>query len=143
MSCEKELEELAKTLLKNAPSFKGWNLDGLEAFIRDGGICVYCGNPVLPPGKGHGDHLLPKIYKTAKRVAACVCCNFVKGNYDPSEGKGAGLDLRDDEVRQKLILKAKKEIERKRGEWEREFIQTSKVPFEEAVAQYRRCKEAA
>jgi hypothetical protein len=36
--------------------------------------------------------LLPKIYKTENR--ACVCCNAVKGNYDPSGGKELGSTSR-------------------------------------------------
>jgi len=140
MSCAEELKALATTLEKNSPSFKGWDPDVLQAFIRDGGICVYCGNPALPPGKGQGDHLLPKRYNVAHRVAACVCCNLDKGHYDPSHGEGAGLDLTDDEVREKLIREAKNEIDRGRREEERKFVQTSKVPFERAVAQYRKCK---
>ena len=101
--------------------------------------------PALPPGKGHGDHLLPKAIcpqwgtKTENRVAACVCCNLDKGKYDPSHGEGAGLDLTDDEVREKLIREAKKEMDRGRREEERKFVQTSKIPFERAVAQYRKC----
>ena len=86
------MEVLARALLKNTLSFKGWNLDALEAFIPDGGVRVDCGCPVLPPGKGQGAHLLPKIYKTENR--ACVCCNAVKGNYDPSGGKELGSTSR-------------------------------------------------
>ena len=38
---------------------------------------------------------------------------------------------------------ADEKIERTKIEWERDFVQTGKVPFEEAVAQYRKCKESA
>jgi len=142
MSCEEELKTLAKALRKNSLCFKGWNLVALQAFIRDEGLCVYCGKSAMA-GKGDRDHLLPqkKYPQLAKNVensvASCVCCNRVKFNYDPSEGKGAGL------VRKDLILKAHEEIERRKIEWEREFVETGKVPFEEAVAQYRKCKESA
>jgi hypothetical protein len=61
----------------------------------------------------------------------------------PIRGEGAGLDLTDDKVCRRLILKAKQKIERKRTEWEREFVETSKIPFEEAVKQYRKSKNAA
>jgi len=149
MSCEQELQNLARGLRKKSPCFRGWNLDGLQAFIRDGGICVFCGAPALPPGRGHADHLLPeKKYPRwasgpENRVTACVCCNIAKADDDPSHGTGSVLNLKDDAVRKRLVVEACKQIDEKRARWEREFVQTGKVPFEEAVAQYRKCMESA
>lgn len=150
MSCESELQNLAWALRKKSPScFRGWKLNVLQAFIRDEGKCVYCGAPTLPPGKGQGDHLLPeKKYpqwaeNAENMVSACVRCNFDKGDDDPSHGKGAKLGLIDDKVRQGLILEARKQIDEARLKWEREFNQNCKAHFEEAVAQYRKCKESA
>ena len=62
MPCEKELQELAMALRKGSRYFKGWNINVLQAFIRDRGCCVYCGRPLLEKFgvAGTGDHLLPK-----------------------------------------------------------------------------------
>jgi len=148
MSCAEELRAIATALRKESPYFKSWDDDVLQAFIRDRGRCVYCGKPALA-GKGCGDHLLPRKYtqwlsKPENRVAACVCCNLVKGNYDPSKGKSTEIVITEitDEVRESLIRAAREEIERRKIEWERDFVQHGKVPFEEAVAQYGKCKES-
>jgi len=63
MSCESELQGIATALKKESLYFSGgWNINILQAFIRDGGCCVYCGKGVLKEfGLAFcGDHLLPK-----------------------------------------------------------------------------------
>ena len=48
MAWEEELEAIARDLRKAASCFKGgWHPSALQAFIRDGGFCVYCRKPLL------------------------------------------------------------------------------------------------
>jgi hypothetical protein len=75
-------------------------------------------------------------------VPACTECNLIKHYYDPSEGAGGEIVITED-VRRDFIRKAKEEIRRKRIDYERDFLQTGKVPFEQAVAQYRKCRKSA
>jgi hypothetical protein len=160
MSCEKELEGIARDLRKAAPYFKeGWHLNALQAFIRDSGCCVYCRKPLLDT---YGvsktatiDHLLPshtypeRGWNVDNLVPACATCNRMKLHYDPSEGTGKDLVITA-ERRLSLIQKAKGEINRiKKARmtqddeyWEGEF-QTARLRFQEAVAQYLKCKESA
>src|SRR5258708_38318204 len=148
MSCEQKLETIANDLRRAAIYFKdGWHRNALQAFIRDGGHCAYCGKPLLD---SYGvsktatiDHLLPRC-KYRKRgwnvdnlVPACATCNRIKLDYDPSEGKGEGLVITP-EVRLNLVRKVREEIERinKADEyWEREFLIAGPL-FQEAVAKY-------
>jgi hypothetical protein len=58
----------------------------------------------------------------------------------PKEGKGREIVITE-EVRLGFIHKAREEIGRKKIDYEREFIQTGKIAFEQATAQYRKCKE--
>jgi len=153
MSCKNELHGIAKALRKKSLYFKdGWNINMLQAFIRDGGCCVYCGKPLLDTYgvalTATGEHLLPKhkysdlTQNVDNLVPACAECNRIKHDYDPSEGKGRRLVITE-EVRLALIGKVKREIKRKRSDDEREFLQTGKVAFKQAVAQYRKCRESA
>jgi hypothetical protein len=152
MSCEEELRAIAVTLKKESVYFSGgWNINMLQAFIRDGGCCVYCGTPLLEAygvsATATGDHLLPRhryphlAENVDNLVPACSECNRVKHYYDPSEGKGGGIAITED-VRLGFISKSKEEIQRKRIEYEQEFILTGKIAFKEAVMQYRKCKES-
>jgi HNH endonuclease len=158
MSCESELEAIARELRKATPYFKGgWHLNAVQAFIRDGGCCVYCGKPLLD---NYGvsktatiDHLLPshtypeRGWNVDNLVPACATCNRTKLYYDPSETNGKDLVITA-EVRLGLIQKAKAEIDRITKArmtqddeyWEREF-QTARLCFQEAVAKYLKCKE--
>src|SRR5258708_33787243 len=149
MSCEKELQATATHLRKAAAYFKeGWNSNALQSFIRDSGLCAYCGTPLLDT---YGvsktatiDHLLPSC-KYRKRgwnvdnlVPACATCNRIKLDYDPSEGKGEDLVITS-EVRLSLIRKVREEVDRMNKadeEWKTEF-QTARPLFQEAVAKYR------
>jgi 5-methylcytosine-specific restriction endonuclease McrA len=96
---EEELKELALSLRRNTSYFSsGWNIRFLQAFIRDGGNCVYCDRDVMNEFCiACGDHLLPKhIYPALKDsvdniVAACSHCNRIKGDFDPSDGKDMKL----------------------------------------------------
>ena len=159
MSCENELEAIARGLKKATLYFKGgWHLNALQAFIRDGGCCVYCRKPLLDT---YGvsktatiDHLVPRCnypergWNVDNLVPACATCNRIKLDYDPSEGNGKDLVIAAD-VRLSLIRKSKEEIDRINKArmsqddeyWEREF-QTAKLRFQEAVAQYLKCKES-
>jgi len=48
MSRDEELRGIAIALKKESLYFSGgWNINILQAFIRDGGCCVYCGKEVL------------------------------------------------------------------------------------------------
>jgi hypothetical protein len=154
MSREEELQAIATALRKGSPYFKqGWNVNALQAFIRDGGSCAYCLKPLLSTWEGAKnatiDHLLPRCkypdlgWSVSNLVPSCGECNHVKHNYDPSEGKGNDLDLTD-EARLGLVRKAKEEIDRKakvNERWESEF-QTARLRFQDAVTQYRQCKES-
>jgi hypothetical protein len=152
---EQELQAIARDLRKTLPYFReGWNCNALQAFIRDGGSCVYCGTPLLD---SYGvsktatiDHLLPSCkyrsrgWSVDNLVPACATCNRIKLDYDPSEGGGEGLVITE-VVRLSLISKVKEEIERinKADEvWEKEFL-TARPRFAEAVAKYLKCKESA
>jgi len=154
MSCEKELEGIARDLRKAAPYFKeGWNCNALQAFIRDNGCCAYCGKPLLDT---YGvsktatiDHLLPRCtyrnrgWNVDNLVPACASCNRIKLDYDPSEGEGENLVITA-EARLSLIRKVKDETDRinKADErWEGEF-QIAKPLFQEAVAEYLKYKES-
>jgi HNH endonuclease len=146
MSRDEELRGIAIALKKESLYFSGgWNINILQAFIRDGGCCVYCGKEVLKEFSLAfcGDHLLPKsLYPDLAEnvdnlVPACAECNLIKHNYDPSEGRGREIVITE-QVRSSFILKAKEEITRKRIDYECEFIQTGKVAFEQAVAKYRK-----
>jgi len=69
----------------------------LQAFIRDGGCCVYCGRPLLDTYgaalTATGEHLLPKhkysdlTESVDNLVPACAECNRIKHDYDPAKGK--------------------------------------------------------
>jgi len=154
MSCENELEAIARGLRKVAPYFKeGWHFNALQAFIRDSGCCVYCGNPLLDTygnaRKATIDHLLPRCtypergWSVDNLVPACGACNHMKLHYDPSEGNGKELVITE-EVRLSLIRKAKEEIDRKTKAndcWEKENPDAM-LRFQEAVAQYLKYKNS-
>jgi 5-methylcytosine-specific restriction endonuclease McrA len=151
MSSNNELQEVATALRKRSLYFNGWNINVLQAFIRDGGCCVYCGNELLNEFgvASCGDHLLPKsLYPDLAEnvdnlVPACAECNHIKRVYDPSDGKGKELVITDD-IRLELVRKAKEEINRLRrlNDWEKEF-QTAKDHFREAVIQHRQRRKSA
>jgi 5-methylcytosine-specific restriction endonuclease McrA len=89
MSCEEELETIANDLRRAAIYFKdGWHRNALQAFIRDGGCCAYCGKALLD---AYGvsktatiDHLLPRCkyrnrgWDVNNLVPACATCNRIK-----------------------------------------------------------------
>ena len=82
-------------------------------------------------------------------VFACAECNAIKRDYDPSTEGGNKIDVPEtseipDEVRQRLIGNAEKHIEGKRNsdDWRNEF-KTAKRLLDEAIVQYRKCKESA
>src|SRR6266852_6120277 len=113
VSCEKELRGIATALKKGSLYFSGgWNINMLQAFIRDGGCCVYCEKPLLDAysvaATATGDHLLPShkysdlAQKVDNLVPACADCNRIKHYYDPSEGKGRRLAITE-EARTGLI----------------------------------------
>ena len=145
MGHQDELLRIALALKKGSDYFSsGWNVNFLQAFIRDGGNCVYCGREVMSEFcVASGDHLLPRRFYPAlaesvdNLVAACAHCNVVKKDYDPSEKKGMEIVLTEP-VRQKLIDKSREEIIRRKREYERGF-ETDKAAFTEAIAEYRRC----
>ena len=97
-----------------------------------------------------GDHLLPRSQypqlegNVYNLVPACADCNHIKHYDDPSSGEGAGLDLTDDKVRQRLIDIANDQIKQKKKahDWEGEFP-NARLRFKEAVEEYRKCKESA
>src|SRR5580700_4981429 len=65
MSCEKELKEIVEDLIKGpSPWFKGngYYISALQAIIRDGGKCVYCGKDLWETYGAPAcvDHLLPR-----------------------------------------------------------------------------------
>lgn len=96
MSHQKQLLGIAMSLKKRTPYFKsGWNINVLQAFIRDGDRCVYCGRELLNQFcVACGDHLLPRrlypqlVDSVDNLVPACTHCNRIKQEYDPSDGKG-------------------------------------------------------
>jgi len=117
MGREGELLRIALALKKRSDYFSsGWNINFLQAFIRDGGCCVYCGIDVMNEFcMACGDHLLPKRHYPAlaqnvdNLVPACAHCNVIKKDYDPSERKGMEIVFTEP-VRQSLIEKSKAEI---------------------------------
>ncbi|SRR5258707_15532974 len=148
MSRREQLLEIAVTLKKGSPYFRsGWNLSMLQAFIRDGGCCVYCGKELLREFVGAcdacGDHLLPRskypdlVDNVDNCVPACVDCNRMKHDFDASKGRGMNRVITES-VRQSFIRKSREVIERKKIEDGRVF-QTGKTAFRQAVAQYRQC----
>jgi len=154
MSCEKELEAIARDLRKAALYFReGWHLNAVQAFIRDGGCCAYCPTFLLDT---YGisktatiDHLLPSCtypergWSVDNLVPACTTCNRIKHDCDPSGRMGKELVIKA-EVRLGLVSKIKEEIDRinKADErWETEF-QNARPRFQEAVAKYLECKES-
>jgi hypothetical protein len=159
MPCAEELKQIAADLKNDGLTkyFKDWNFPTLQAFIRDGGRCVYCGGDAMG-GKGEGDHLFPRQYseledKVENKVTACVYCNRLKAHCDPSKhlpaetqlklrGKGAELILTE-KVRQELVIKIENELDmKKKGrDMESEF-EIANARFGEAVAKYRKCKES-
>jgi hypothetical protein len=68
----------------------------------------------------------------------------IKHYYDPSKGKGKELVITEEVRRLSLIPEAKREIDRrtKANDWKKEF-DTAKRLFDEAVEEYRKCKESA
>jgi CRISPR/Cas system Type II protein with McrA/HNH and RuvC-like nuclease domain len=153
MSCEKELEQLARDLINRGSRwFKGNNINVLQAFIRDEGKCVYCGKELWKVFgiASCGDHLLPKSryhdlsQRVENLVAACAECNYIKRDYDPSGWEGSLKSEITEQVRLEFIATAKKVIEerREKDNWKNEF-EAAKVLFWEAVEKYRRCRESA
>lgn len=139
-----ELKRLARELKRTQRYFWAWNLRSLQAFIRDGGVCAYCGNALL---ETYGvisatDHLLPKTKYPERRndisnlVPSCGECNATKREFDPCGGKPP--ELLNTEARLVLIANAKREIERRKqsGNWEQEF-EIAKRCFKNAVLEYR------
>jgi hypothetical protein len=160
MPCETKLEAIARDLRKTARYFReGWNNNALQAFIRDGGCCAYCGKLLLDTygvsKTATVDHLLPRCtypergWNVDNLVPACATCNCIKLDYDPSDKGGRELEITP-EVRLNLVHKAKAEIDRiskaRVSEddeyWEREF-QIARPLFQEAVAKYLKFKECA
>jgi HNH endonuclease len=145
---QNELLRIALALKKESEYFsEGWNINFLQAFIRDRGNCVYCGRDVMKEFcLAQGDHVLPRqIYPALAQnvtnlVPACAHCNRMKSYYDPSEGKGMEVILTD-ELRRQFIEKSKEEIKRKQIAYERDF-QTGDALFNQAIADYRRHAES-
>ena len=145
MGRQDELLRIALALRTEADYFSsGWNINFLQAFIRDEGRCVYCGRDVMNEFcVACGDHLLPKRFYPAlaqnvdNLVAACAHCNVIKKDYDPSERKGVEIVLTE-HVRRGLIEKSKAEIIRRKGEYTRDF-ETGRAAFTQAIAEYRQC----
>jgi hypothetical protein len=145
MGREDELLRIAIALKEGSVYFSsGWNINFLQAFIRDGGHCVYCGRDVMNEFcVASGDHLLPRRFYPAlaqnvdNLVAACAHCNVVKKDYDPSERKGMEIALTEP-VRRRLIDKTKAEINRRKSEYVRDF-EIDKAAFTQAIAEYRQC----
>lgn len=154
MPYETELQAITTKLRRGSPYFReGWNANALQAFVRDGGCCVYCGSFLLNSWDDAKtatiDHLLPRCrypergWSVENLVPACAECNHIKRNYDPSEEKGEELVITE-EVRLALVQKAKNEIDKKKKEdvpWESQF-EEARLLFQDAVMQYRRCKES-
>jgi hypothetical protein len=138
-----ELLRIALALKKGSSYFSsGWNINFLQAFIRDGGHCVYCGRDVMSEFcVACGDHLLPKRFYPAlaqnvdNLVAACALCNVIKKDYDPSERTGMEIVLTE-LARRQLIDTSRAEIVRRKGEYVRDF-ETDKAAFTRAIAEYR------
>jgi hypothetical protein len=145
MGREGELLRIALALRKRSDYFSsGWNINFLQAFIRDGGRCVYCGVDVMNEFcVACGDHLLPKRSYPAlaqnvdNLVPACAHCNIIKKDYDPSEGKGIEIVLTDP-VRQSLIDKSKAKIISRKNEYASGF-RSDEAAFRQAIAEYRQC----
>ena len=65
-----------------------------EVYVRDGGRCVYCGNPARRPGRGVKrapdlatlDHVVPRStggpLACDNLVLACSACNNERGTMD-------------------------------------------------------------
>lgn len=148
MTVQDELLRIAVALTKSSPYFSsGWNITFLQAFIRDGGRCVYCGRDVMNEFcTASGDHVLPKqIYPDLSKdvdnlVPACGHCNRMKSVYDPSEGRGMETVLTA-ELRQRFIEKSKEEIKRRKAAYTADF-ETGDMPFRRAIAEYRRLCES-
>ncbi len=152
MSSAKELGQIARDLVNSSsPWFKGNRhyFSVLQAFIRDEGICVYCGKDLWEKFgiASCGDHLLPegrysdREHDVDNLVAACAECNGIKRDYDPSDRKDIERPI-PEQVRLDLVRKAREEIDRRTNtaDWRNEF-QTAKRLFGEAVEKYRKCKE--
>jgi hypothetical protein len=161
MSCEKELEQLAGSLMNSRSKwFKGNRhyFKVLQAFIRDGGRCVYCEKTLWNTFDACiascGDHLLPRSTYPLRAedvnnlVPACAECNAIKRDCDPSKEEGREIVITDtteitEEVRRRLICNAQEQIKRKMNSdnWRNEF-RIAKPLFDEAVEKYRKCKES-
>jgi hypothetical protein len=148
MSRKDRPREIARALRKQSLYFSdGWNSNMLQAFIRDGGCCVYCGTKLLkefgPSCEACGDHLLPKSKypKLAENVnncvPACADCNRTKHDYDPSGRRGMKITITES-GRRDFIRKSREVIKRRKMEGRR-FFRTGKIAFKQAAAQYRQC----
>jgi hypothetical protein len=140
---ESQLRDLALSLRCNTPYFSsGWNIRFLQAFIRDGGICVYCKRDVMSElCIACGDHLLPRrrypqlIANVDNIVAACTNCNRIKADFDPSNAKGNEIGLTA-KTRKTLIQASKEEIDRRKSVYARDY-ETGVAAFKEAISRYR------
>lgn len=146
MSRKERLREIARTLVKQSLYFSdGWNINMLQAFIRDGGRCVYCRKQLLkefgPSCEACGDHLLPRskypdlAQNVNNCVPACAYCNRTKHNYDPSGGRGMKIILTES-VRREFIRKSRDVIKRRKIDGGRTFRE-GRAAFEQALSQYR------
>ena len=148
MSLQDELLQIALSLKNECDYFSsGWNITFLQAFIRDGGYCVYCGRDVMNEFcVASGDHVLPRRLYPAMEdevenlVPACAHCNRMKSNYDPSDGNGMHVVL-NEELRRQFIDRSKNHIQMKKANYERDF-QTGKVPFSQAIERYHRLAQS-
>jgi hypothetical protein len=142
MERQDELLRIALALRRGSAYFKsGWNINFLQAFIRDG-RCVYCGRDVMNEFcVACGDHLLPKHRYAAlaenvdNLVASCASCNVIKNNYDPSDENGEEIVFTDT-VRQGLIDKSREVIMSRKNDYERGF-RICEAAFRTAIEQYR------
>jgi hypothetical protein len=147
-SPEDFLYDLARTLKKEAPDYFGtWVLPFLAAWIRDGGLCVYCGlDLVAPPEPERAtDHVLPEgRYPALRRdlrnlVPACLDCNGLKRDLDPSEGHEVDLD--DEDARKNLLAVARTEIAARRAARDA-GAEAARARFRAAVAAYARFRDS-
>jgi len=141
---ESRLREIASSLAAEQSYFAKWDINYLQAFIRDGGNCQYCERYLFEDYDvaSCGDHLLPRksypelIKNVHNLVACCTECNQIKRDFDPAKNDPG--DLGNEEYRKRIVEKAKnhvKTIGAKRN-W-RAMFDDARAAFEKKVHQYR------
>jgi hypothetical protein len=145
------LQRLAISLHERNSYWAKWGgIWAIAAYLRDRGICQYCGCNLFESyeslfGKQELDHLLPKTrYPQLEThiwnlVTACRLCNNLKSHWDPNKEGGTvvydagSVDLPSETQYFELLGRARSYVSERRKAKAEEFLSARNM-FETAIA---------